>query len=377
MNPTPITPTISSTQLSSIQSNNIQSNNEIIDMSHFSNPVLNEMGQKIRGVVTPVESPQTNFVNLPIEIKVKIVKDSTLSVLRNLKATNSFMREICRRPFAQQATKILENAVKNLKQDLAAGNTRETVATLEYLNILGLLTENEIAYIRNKGVNFDYVVDGKNIVEKLIIANRFSGLELLVKMGTTLNSSPVHEAEYPTQFRGNLLALAVRYDKFGDSIELLIRQACSIDAQNGFGETALHLAAEYKNFVAIEILLYYGADCNMTDLHNRTALSTIIAMNQDNPQLVKMLLEAGAKTDIVSKGGSTPLSQAVLQASKENRLAHLTTILDYEDEMSKSVKTTLKAYEIAKTLKHMPTIAFLEERLSTSPYRIVNVCTIL
>ena len=84
------------------------------------------------------------------------------------------------------------------------------------------------------------------------------------------------------------------------------------------GYAALHFAVENCNYRAADELLLYGADPNIandaliTPLHMACALEPKVGL-----QFVKRLVAAGAKPDVVSRQGQTPLHVAIYYCNDE------------------------------------------------------------
>ncbi|WP_445359535.1 ankyrin repeat domain-containing protein [Microbulbifer sp. ANSA005] len=92
--------------------------------------------------------------------------------------------------------------------------------------------------------------------------------------------------------------------------------------RNGYGDTPLHIASNWGDCEAIELLVSAGADINAIGETGYTPLHC--AAEQNWPRAVAKLLELGAKI-LEDKDGLTPLELAVLARSK-----------DAEDALSKT-----------------------------------------
>uniref|UniRef100_A0A915I1Z9 Myotrophin n=1 Tax=Romanomermis culicivorax TaxID=13658 RepID=A0A915I1Z9_ROMCU len=71
---------------------------------------------------------------------------------------------------------------------------------------------------------------------------------------------------------------------------------CDLD-----GRKPIHIAADFGHNAIIEYLLSVGADINALDNHGLTALLT--AVYEGHTETVKLLLNKGAKKDVVSPDG--------------------------------------------------------------------------
>ncbi|MDD5056744.1 MAG: ankyrin repeat domain-containing protein [Sideroxydans sp.] len=92
-------------------------------------------------------------------------------------------------------------------------------------------------------------------------------------------------------------------------IRLLLEKGASVNEQNRyFGTTALMYSVDKPDNV--QLLLNSGADANMKNSHDRTAL--IIAADKSNTAAVKLLLDRGADVNVIDEDGRTALSVALL-----------------------------------------------------------------
>ncbi|XP_059178223.1 putative ankyrin repeat protein RF_0381 [Physella acuta] len=72
-------------------------------------------------------------------------------------------------------------------------------------------------------------------------------------------------------------------------------------------QTALHIAADRGSVSLVKLLTQAGADVNMTDGNNRTALQ----IGLHNTNIVEILLQGGADPNVLDEHGDTPLLNAV------------------------------------------------------------------
>ncbi|NEN82629.1 ankyrin repeat domain-containing protein [Paenibacillus elgii] len=85
--------------------------------------------------------------------------------------------------------------------------------------------------------------------------------------------------------------------------------------------TALHAAiAGERNPEVIRLLLTRGARTNIFDSNGHTCLHTAV-FHHDNTELVRLLMEHGAYVNAKAEGGDTPLALAVKQGNE--RVAEL------------------------------------------------------
>jgi ankyrin repeat protein len=101
---------------------------------------------------------------------------------------------------------------------------------------------------------------------------------------------------------GSLLCAAVE-SGFDAAIPVLLEHGASVEARNEDGETCLHVACRKDNHIIAGQLILAGADLDSTDGGSQTALFRAT----HSADLVKMLLEHGARADIVDGRGQSLL----------------------------------------------------------------------
>lgn len=89
-------------------------------------------------------------------------------------------------------------------------------------------------------------------------------------------------------------------------LQVLIDQGCDVELRSRQGSTALHVAAENRNYEGARELLTAGANVDAFDGYGRTPLT--IAMNMGDEVFVRILVEAGANSVLCDKFGNSPFS---------------------------------------------------------------------
>ena len=98
---------------------------------------------------------------------------------------------------------------------------------------------------------------------------------------------------------------------------LSISKSVTINAENGLGQTALHLASKNKSRAAVELLLEHQINPNKADWLGHTALYYAASATKDVPlqiihsEIVNLLVENGAIMQWENPQGSGPLHVAV------------------------------------------------------------------
>ena len=94
-----------------------------------------------------------------------------------------------------------------------------------------------------------------------------------------------------------------------ETIRALIELGAQLNAQDGFGDTPLHIVAENDRDGSLtRILAQAGADLDAVDKHDLTPLHR--AARGNNPAAARALIEAGADPDARDEDGQTPLDLA-------------------------------------------------------------------
>jgi ankyrin repeat protein len=106
------------------------------------------------------------------------------------------------------------------------------------------------------------------------------------------------------------------YQKNKAAVEELLNKGAKIDAPSGFfQESALHDAVRNGDPKTIQMLLDKGADVNSKDKFGFTPLDTAVGKFESNPEIVKLLLEKGAKPGLSSRASEAPLCDAIPYSS--------------------------------------------------------------
>jgi ankyrin repeat protein len=89
-------------------------------------------------------------------------------------------------------------------------------------------------------------------------------------------------------------------------VGLLLESGADLNAKDNLGYTALHFAAqEYLPEIA-QILVGKGADVNVRDEDGNTPLLRAVASAQGRDEIVRCLVENGARDDLANLAGLTP-----------------------------------------------------------------------
>jgi len=187
--------------------------------------------------------------------------------------------------------KVLQDAVKDALLGAASFGHVEVVAFLSSLEVIDMETFHATLSHAIKSKSLKQLVTARTLIE---VGRGIVGKD---KKGT------------------DILMLATQYDKSSGAqlVEALIKAGAAFLNQNKKGESALMLALKRKNLSAASVLIQNGsvASINLQDKKGNTALM----MASEQPQFVKLLLEAGACPNLQNVERSTALMLALQKRS--------------------------------------------------------------
>ena len=138
---------------------------------------------------------------------------------------------------------------------------------------------------------------------------------LQVDKSTVLHSAVRTQDESQDEGRSQMLQMFLSCEKHGSDLK------AAVNHQNSKGWTALKLAARKNLERCVEVLLDNGADPDIPDEENYTALHNAIGF----PAIVKLLLTKAKKINFQNNDGETPLYLAAERGLNESAL----TLLEY------------------------------------------------
>jgi hypothetical protein len=95
-----------------------------------------------------------------------------------------------------------------------------------------------------------------------------------------------------------------------DYMKFLIKNGCSVNAENSYGRPPLHLAIRFRNYKCIKLLVRYGADIDSIIENGWTPLHMAVANNLKKS--VILLLTKGKAINTRDTDGRTPLHIAIM-----------------------------------------------------------------
>ena len=117
-------------------------------------------------------------------------------------------------------------------------------------------------------------------------------------------------------------ALSKRPPESLEKLEKLIAKGADVNAQDKYGNTALHVACQNGHFSAGQFLLGHGANVKILSKSGKTPLASLATCNDKNDpegsrNLAKAMLEIGAEIESRDEEGVTPLMWAANRANNE------------------------------------------------------------
>lgn len=201
-------------------------------------------------------------------------------------------------------------------------------------------TPLQMAYRTRNNIIIDLVVTRNANT----IARNFSVPLLRIFPGVndadTNGNSPLHRAVNPRLNLNSNNTVASNLNPDPNEVVLLLSHGADLDAQNHIKETALHLAAKHNNADIAPILIRYGANVNAANVNSYTPLHLAvrnnnivivqallmarsidieariyrceytalhIAAQQGNTDIMKLLIDAGAKINATDNDHWTPI----------------------------------------------------------------------
>jgi len=148
------------------------------------------------------------------------------------------------------------------------------------------------------------------------LRNRLEIVSLLIKHGAIPNPAGTGDHSILQDILWGAYRIRnMEFDRLLPIMKSLIEAGADVNDQfHQSGHTTLHFAVSDRLKPAVEFLLQYSADPNLADLEGNTPLMCLISsrhnIDDEAIDIVKMLIAAGARTDIENNHGLTAISLA-------------------------------------------------------------------
>lgn len=155
---------------------------------------------------------------------------------------------------------------------------------------------------------------GDNGQTALLIATRANDIataKLLIEAGADVNAKDAIQ-DSPYLYAGARGHLEI--------LQLTLSHGANLKSTNRYGGTALIPASERGHVETVKTLIDAGVDVNHVNNLGWTALLEAIILSDGGPrhqQIVRLLLDAGARRELADKDGVTPLQHARTRGYRE------------------------------------------------------------
>ena len=139
------------------------------------------------------------------------------------------------------------------------------------------------------------------------------------------------------------------------------------DKKDRNGKTALMRAAKNGNLKEVDRLIKSDADVNLCDNDGWTALMNA-ARYQNDPEIVKLLLEAGANPEQKNKYGSTALHLAAAYSESPEIVRELVEATKNSDEIFKAFIMTLTSNSADEKILTAKTRIFIDAKVPVNRF---------
>jgi ankyrin repeat protein len=134
--------------------------------------------------------------------------------------------------------------------------------------------------------------------------------------------------------------------------KFLIEAGAQLNCTKPHGMTLLMMACQNNDAALVKMLLAYGANPNVCNNEGITAL-----VQSDDYEIIRMLLYAGANVNIIHKDTSTPL----IIATEYNLVKIVELFLEYNVDKTHYNNEGYTALDIAKKENHAKIVALLQQ----------------
>jgi len=277
---------------------------------------------------------QTNSGTTPVKLAVTNNRLNELHILLNANADIDTANSDGWTPLLDAAD---ENKIEMVKLLIKAGADVNYVRKSGWGAIHRLVNSQEhqhfdgseiIALLINAGVNIEQRTRGGDTPLSLAASNdRINELRLLLANNAEVNSvdNKGRTPLYNTIFGDNIAI-----------VKALIKAGADVNIANNVGWTPLYSAIGKNKMAVVKLLITAGGDVNIANNRGWTPLHRTVNSldNQkfDGKELMRVLIDAGAKINMQTKAGDT----AVNLAATNDRLNELDLLLTYNPDINKA-----------------------------------------
>lgn len=178
------------------------------------------------------------------------------------------------------------------------------------------------------------MVDGCTPIHVAVGTNNIQGVKHLLSIGANINELK-RDGE-------SVLHIALKSANFSEEMfQFLLEQGCSILAKDNFGTNALHLACRMKKLSIVKLILNKNTNTNnntiegnidiveLVDNDGLTPLHALCGSSKEtnDVEILRELLNAGAKLCVGDHIGATPLHYAVSKAKNTELVKEILSIV--------------------------------------------------
>jgi ankyrin repeat protein len=167
-----------------------------------------------------------------------------------------------------------------------------------------ILQQHDIEIMKvflSSGIDINFDKNGRTFLSWASLFGWTDIVKLLIAQGANIDSQD-KDGETPLI---NSLKMT-HHHEYPEVAFLLICKGANVNLCNKDGKTALMIAASYGFIDIVESLLILGAEIDIQDEYNDTALLHSI----DNPEIAELLIASGANVNLSNTGNNTALIRA-------------------------------------------------------------------
>ncbi len=147
-------------------------------------------------------------------------------------------------------------------------------------------------------------INGMNMVHSAVLFDSINSLQMILNYDAYQDYIP-ELINAQDDYGSTPLHIAAQFKK-NDILNLLLEKEAKLNIQDLAGKTPLFLACEYGNLDALDKLINKGADLNIKTSSDHSALHACI-FSKYKLEIAEKLISAGAKTNQVDRNSNTPL----------------------------------------------------------------------